>query len=136
MAQQHVRKMTSSEQEAVRKKRQLTEADAPSWDRFPGAADNLPVLAAEYLALNEQVKELELRKKELREAVEEIHLNLEETSIRGDFFLSEVVSTRTGRKLSPTKLLERGVHMNIIEESYEGGEPYTYLRISAREGDL
>jgi len=47
MAQQHVRKMTSSEQEAVRKKRQLTEADAPSWDRFPGAADNLPVLAAE-----------------------------------------------------------------------------------------
>lgn len=112
---------------------ELTEADAPSCDRFPGIMDNLPELAAEYLSLNIEVNNIEARKKQIREIVEDMHANAQEPVVQGDFFVSEVVFSHSPKKLSPTRLLENGVAMGIIEDSYDPVNEFSYIKISAKE---
>lgn len=111
----------------------LTESAAPSWDRFPGIMDEMPLLAAEYLALNTQAAEIEQRKKEIREWCEAKLLDVGEPIIQGDFFVTETITSHRPKKLSPERLLGHGVKLDVINGSYEGGDAYTYVKISLKE---
>jgi len=134
----HERKITASEKKAKAAKTQsrtkeLTESDAPSVERFPGLLDDMPELAAEYLSLNAEGSKIEARKKEIREQFEEMLLSAGEPIVQGDFFVTEVVTSHKAKKLSPEKLLEHGVKMPVIEACYEGGEEFSYIKVSAKE---
>lgn len=118
---------TSSERPPV----VTNEAMAPSWDRLGGLADSLPDLAAEYLVISAQIRELEARKTEIRKMIETIIIESCEPDIRGDFFLVETVVSHRPKRLSETKLLEAGIEMEVIEYAREGGEEYTYVKVSA-----
>ena len=116
-------------------KKSLTEADAPSVERFPGILDDMPALAAEYLTLNEEAARIEKRKKEIRDWVEEKLVEVTEPIVQGDFFVAEVITSHKPKRISPERLLENGVQMAIIEDSYIGGEDFHYIKIWAK-GDM
>lgn len=131
------RKPSASEREKIGKKERTIDMEkaanlAPVWEQFPGIADDLPVLAAEYISINQQVKELEDRKKEIRELVETIHQTADEPVIAGDFFVCEMVTSHTAKKVDPKLLLQHGVSMETIDASYTGGTPFKYLQVRSR----
>lgn len=145
---------------------EIHEGNTPSWDRFPGltaeledeideygdpvtvSVDDLPELAAEYMALNQSVKEAEERKKAITKRVKALVEASGEKRIGGDFFITERVDSRTPRKLSmtkiqetiPVKMVELEIDPELISQvvaefdnCYEDGGPYSYVKISPRE---
>lgn len=144
MAKLHERKEKPSEKKAkVRtqhKKEAMTEADAPSYDRFHGimldredGLEDMATLAGEYLSLLAETARMEKRKKEIRDITTAYLAEAGEKNTQGDFFTVQTVTSRTPKKLSPEKLLEHGVDMDDINDSYEGGNEYTYISILAKE---
>lgn len=110
----------------------VDEAKIVDWEQLPGLADDLPGLAAEYLALNEQAKGIDARKKELQEAIKAVHTAATLDVIGGDFFVCEMVTSHKPKKLDKMLLLECGVDMEVIDACMAGGEEYTYLTVRPR----
>lgn len=104
-----------------------------TWDRFPGIADDLPTLAAEYILKNQEIAAAEKRKSELKNEIETIQAECREKVLAGDFFVVERVTAHSPRKLSETKLLENGVNLDTINKSYEGGVKYEYTQVRSRD---
>ena len=113
--------------------REITEHEAPHADRFLGIAEDAPELAAEYLSLNKEVARLEARKKDIRDRMDEILGEAEVPAMQGEFWIAQVVTSHRAKKISATKLLEEGVNIEVINACYEGGEPYAYITITAKE---
>lgn len=137
------RKMTAGERKRLEKKRAsdqestksgqpdapaLTEASAPSWDRFAFDKD-WDELAAEYLALNAEANRVTKRKEELSIYFKGALRDVEETAIRGSFFVVRRVKSHTQKKINPLKMLECGIEQEVIDYCYEGGEEYEQLRV-------
>jgi len=127
---------------------EITEAEAPSWDRFGGMLDLLAVaeegqegLAAEYLRLTQQANDIEARKKEIREIVGPCLIAVGEDKVRGDGWLAMRFKSHKPTRVSETKLLEQtlecphcqaelGIPMDSIEASREGGDEYWVTTIT------
>lgn len=118
-------KVRQQQEDAAAKGVQL--ADLPI-----GIVGDLPQLAAEYIALNQQAKEIDDRKTELKEKIQEIHRLTDAPVIAGDFFVCEMVTSRRPKKVEPRLLLSAGVTMDIIEAATVGGDEYRYLQVRGR----
>ena len=137
---------------------EVHEGNTPSWDRFPGltaeipdvideygdpatvSVDDLPALAAEYLALNASIAEMEKRKDEIKPLVKVLLEASGESRVGGEDFITEIVTSTRPRRLSMTKVQETipvkmveleidpDVITQVVEEfdnCYEGGDSYT-----------
>ena len=141
MAKLHERTIKPSEKRRTQSRRkELTEADAPSVERFPGilvgredGVDDMPTLSAEYLSLHAEGTRIEARKKEIREIFEGMLVEAGEAIVQGDFFVTEVVTSHSPKKLSDTRLLEEGVNIEVINNCWVGGEEFCFIKISAKE---
>lgn len=129
-----VRKASGTEKDKMKRMVDMDTAAnlAPSYEQLPGLADELPNLAGEYLGINEQIAVLDKRKKEIQATVKAIHAEAEAPIITGDFFVCEMVTSHTTRKLDPKLLLTKGVAIDVIESAYTGGEAFQYLQIRPR----
>lgn len=126
--------MAKSKSTTPNSKSTITEADAPSWDRFGGLMDNFPDIAAEYLALNAEASRIVERKKELATELEFALSKAKEDRVRGEFFTVERVKSHHPKKISTLKLMECCVDQEVIDYCTEGGDEYYYVTVKVANG--
>jgi hypothetical protein len=120
------RKIKPSEREALRRKFVAdnpsvltTKEYIPHVTEVEDLADVLPEMVSEYQELQEAIAEAEERKRELNDLIKALFEAAEIRAVRGDGWVASRSKDSVRRTLKPEKLLEHGVSMAVIEDSYE-----------------
>lgn len=109
---------------------QLTayESQARPLAEYPDLADVLPDLCVEYRAVHEQIAALEKRKKELSATISPLMEAFNANSITDGDSWTVVRSRGTNSTISKTRLVEKGVSVDIITYATVK-TPYWYVQV-------
>lgn len=85
--------------------------------------------------LDAVVKWAEAKRKELAQDIEIALISEGVEAVRWDGCLVKQGKGRTADKLSPTRLVELGVSIDVIAQATEEGKPYTFAQIVVPKGE-